>query len=179
MALHLHQYTCSESFINFTLLEYFPEYLGWVYLSASQSQMSLVTAKATDRNGIPFKKWYNRLCWEYSTHRHRLPGNWQFPQILCRPSLMCPEGLPEEQQPLDLPEVQYLGITPPQSCLGPRLSAVDVQILAPQLFTCFLSYVCTHTFSQSHTPVSPSHIHTIKVLNWNGFFQHLLLYIVP
>lgn len=152
MALHLHQYTCSESFINFTLLEYFPEYLGWVYLSTSQS---LVTAKATDRNGIPFEQWYNRPCWGYSTHRRRLPGKWQFPQILCRPPLMCPEGLPEEQQPLSLPEVQYLGITPLQSCLGPGLSAVDLYILAPQLFTCFLSHVCTHTSSQSHTASIP------------------------
>lgn len=38
----------------------------------------------------------------WSHHRHRIPGKWQFPLILCRPSLMCPQGLQRKNSSLSI-----------------------------------------------------------------------------
>lgn len=143
--------------------------------------MSLVIVKAAHGIAISFKKSTTGYAkgGSYLRHDHIIDMGFQESGSSHRcGNVDVPTGLPkEDQQPLHLPGLYHLGGIPlhiawvSSECywlMDPSSTPLDI-----------LSHLWTHSSSYSLTqPVSPSHIQTAKVLNWNCF-QHQPLHTVP
>lgn len=141
--------------------------------------MSLVIVKAAHGLQSHSRK-YNRLRYggSYLRHDHIIDMGFQKAAVPTDVECRCLRGFQRKTSSLCIfLGCNYLGWYSLYTLPGSQVSAIDWWILAPPSLTFF--HLWTHSSSYSLTqPVSPSHIQTAKVLNWNCF-QHQPLHTVP